>query len=280
MWYYTELFKKHDIPVSNSVQTNLLKLNKEYYPVIRKCFDSYVGTSFDYLSKERIYPDGRNAYDDILSQILKLQQEGFRIHVICQLDRENIHVIPELYRFFNEKKINFALNRTFPPIHGTACASQIAHAITWQEYANTLCEIFDIWHADTENVSQITPLSGIFQSYLTECPRSCTLCLPDGMNYSSIGPGGEIYPCSCFDGEEHLLGTIYTDSPADIVRKRHEMDGRCITNDELGCPECECYGKLCLGGCFHARAIGWQREECNVYRVVWKHMDEVLKKMN
>lgn len=276
--YYTDLFKNNGIKSYNHIQTNLLKLNEDFYPVMKQFFDSTIGTSYDYHSATRLYLSGEDSSKDILDKINKLQSDGFIISVICLLNRENVNEIDSLYSFFNEHRLDFTLNRIIPPLHGTKHASDLALSITWEEYANALCHLFDIWFNDKKSRIQITPLKTMFKSYVTGKARNCNFIYPDSRFLMSIGPGGELYPCARFDGPESLMGTIYEQSPEEVVANRLKIVEKGMTNEQLGCSSCECYG-LCTGGCLHSRITGWQPEECKAYRVIWKHIADVLTKI-
>ena len=34
---------------------------------------------------------------------------------------------------------------------------------------------------------------------------------------------------------------------------------------------------LCVAGCIHSRLFGWQEDECVAGKIVWQHVEEVLK---
>ncbi|MBQ6616789.1 MAG: radical SAM protein [Thermoguttaceae bacterium] len=276
--YYTDLFKRNGIKSYNHIQTNLLNLNEDFYPLMKQYFDSMIGTSYDFHSATRLYFNGRDSSQDVYNKILKLQADGFNISVICLLNKENVGEIDAMYSFFNDNRLDFTLNRIIPPLHGPIHASELALSITWEEYANALCHLFDIWYNDKQSRIQITPLKTMFKSYVTGEARNCNFIYPDARFLMSIGPGGELYPCARFDASESRIGTIYDSTPEEVIANRQKIVDQGMTSEQLGCSTCDCYG-LCTGGCLHSRIIGWQPEECNAYRAIWKHMAEVLTKV-
>lgn len=272
--YYSELFKSNNIHFDSSIQTNILLISGQYYQLLHKYFKSSIGFSYDFQSETRLYPDGKNAADDIIKKAQAIKNDGFDIRAICMLTPSNIDKVIPMFHFFKDLGINFRLNRIIPPEHGTLCAKELAYSITWDQYAKAMCQLLDEWLADKSASIKVSPLDIMIEIYLNDKSQSCDFGNPDLNGLISIGPGGQLYPCSRFDGQEYILGTIYDSLPQDVIKRREELIHK-SQSLPISCETCECYG-LCNGGCFHSRLIGWQKDQCRANQAIWKHINESL----
>lgn len=269
-----EIFAPAGIRVLNTMQTNLTLITEEYIPLLKQYFGGAIGVSLDYHSGARLYPDGRDSMDDVTEKVRLLRKNGIQCSVISLLNRNNIGRLEEIYRFFQELECNFSLCRVFPAEEKENETG--ADYLTDDEYADAMIRLFDIWYNDPAPSIRIKNLEEFSVNLLTGIPVMCCDVPNCLKSYLCIGPKGEIFPCTRFGGEEHLLGNVFTDTPKQFL----ENNKAASLFKKYPLPE-ECracgYLKICNGGCLHERTLKGRSFMCASVKRILGHIEAVLK---
>ena len=269
--YYEGRLSNLGIACESILQTNLLLMDETMLPVVKRHFRGEVGFSYDYLSGTRVYPDGRNAADDIWSKALWCKRQGLTVGAICQVTNANISRMRELYDFFNGQGILLKISQVFPSQGAT---SENALSIPPERSAEAVCELFDCWFDDPDARIEVSNLKALVAALL--CGRSGECCRQENCAplLLSLIPDGRILPCARFDCADDVIGNYYSDSPDQVMvarlrhqRQRDRADGHCR--------DCR-YRKICHGGCYYNRLTGWHEGECVSNRIILAHIERRL----
>lgn len=248
--YYTELFSRHNIAVSNSIQTNLLLFSDLHVPIIRKYFDNTVGFSFDCNSTDRCYRDGRDASADIWQKALQLKTLGVNLGAITQITKDNYSKIDEIYQQFKQSGISFKFSR----IRETDIFKEYLHD---DEYIEVVTKLFVRWVEDSPQTIIISNFVEYLNMLLAGRYSSC--CFQKDCNILSFTSDGSIFFCDR-SFPVGTVGNIHKDTPLQV--KSNVIKSIKQGNTEpKECSECK-YRQICNSGCLYNRISGWHRQEC------------------
>ena len=199
--YYQKKYRQGpEHHIINTMQTNGTLITQETAEFIKK-YGFGIGLSFDgpFNDQTRGKTDYTlNAYD-LLKQIDK------RHGTISVIGAHNIHNLIDIYKYFNEKNISFK----FSPMFDSGEAKNHCELLLTDpaEYADKICELFDLWLFDTTTGISISPFYSYAQSVISGKPKYCThsSCLK---HWLSVHSNGDIYPCGRYYPEEYRLGNI------------------------------------------------------------------------
>ena len=273
--YYTSIHDSIGVRVRNQVQTNLTLATDEFVPLLKRSFDSRVGFSLDYNSNTRLFANGTDATPVILDNAMRLKDEGVNLGAISMLTARNVGCVKEIYDWFKGMGIPFRLNRMFPT---SLNETNIADSVSAEQYANAVCELFDIWLDDPEPAF-VETVQGAVQAYLRDISKLCSVAGQCSESFLCITGNGTLLPCGRFDTDTYAIGNYKTDSVGDVLSKKraiaHLGEKRDCSNK---CAECK-WRSLCVAGCLHSRLFGWQDDECVTNKIIWQHLDEALPTM-
>lgn len=261
--YAKYCFEEARIHLTNQIQTNLLLATERHVGLFKEYFGGSVGFSWDYGSSLRVYPNGKDASDDIWEKALWCKSQGLRLGALCQITSENRTRPQEIYRHFSEAGIPFRLGPIFPGTLEEALGA-----------AQTACGVIDAWLGDADPKIEIGNFRELIEALLTGEHKKCYAEPNCGRVLLALSPGGRIYPCSRTVGESDVIGNFLNDDPEAVHKRRMDFYGN---KDFEGCVSCE-YSKVCAGGCpFHVKT-GWHECECAYNRKVIGHLSDWLKK--
>ena len=256
-------FERVGIHLTNQIQTNLLLVTDRHVELFKEYFGGSVGFSWDYGSSLRVYPNGKNASDDVWGKALWCKSQGLRIGALCQITPENRMRPREIYRHFSNADIPFRLGPLFP------CSMEDALLA-----AETSCGVIDAWLEDISPKIEVGNFRELVEALLTGEHRKCYAEQNCGRVLLALSPGGEIYPCSRTVSKEDVIGNFLVDEPNVIHDRRVGFYG---DKDISECLSCE-YKNACAGGCpFHIKT-GWHECECAYNRKVIGHLSNWLRK--
>ena len=153
-----EVFDPVNIPFTNSIQTNLAKLNNDCLSLL-KTFFKHVGVSIDLFGDQRVNANGISVQEDVLRNMQRLKDEGVRFGCIVVLSRETAPYIEEIYHFFEEIDTSFRML----PIYRTGFDGQQSNlALSADEIVESFKKAVDLWF-DSESDIQVRPI----QDYIT-----------------------------------------------------------------------------------------------------------------
>lgn len=281
-----EIEKKHTRPelhrVENSIQTNLTLLTPDLWSFFKK--EGFrLGSSLDGNSEMNDLERGAGTFDRIMRAI-NLTRPNTKakspIGCICILTKEKLNKISEIYDFFKSNNINFEINPLV--ITGDAKKNRI-EAVTPEEWAYAMVELFDIWfHDKKEPFIEIPFLSRVAAGFLSGNINSCTFGGTCRNRYISINPNGDVYPCGKFGaGDTFKLGNINEHSVTQIIQSSTNRYLLTRNADNIqGCKSCD-FKEICKGGCFYNAFLETgdplgKDSLCKGYKIIYSHIKKAL----
>lgn len=271
--YYTKILNDLSINVRNQIQTNLTLATDDFVPLLKKSFGSRIGFSLDYQSRYRLFPNGKDATDAILERALALKNAGLNLGAISMMTASNLGRMKEMYEWFKSLGIPFRLNRMFPT--SSEETSGMAESVTAEQYANGVCELFDIWLNDPQPAF-VETVQGAVLAYIKNISKLCSIDGKCSDTFLCIAPNGVLLPCGRFDSDSYSIGNINTDSVEQVLEKKKSIAHLGENKPYLAkCVTCK-WRTLCVAGCLHSRLFGWFEEECITNRIIWNHLEKRL----
>ena len=271
--YYTKKFNELSIGVRNQIQTNLTLASDDFIPLLKESFGSRIGFSLDFQSNYRLFPNGDDASDIILKRAMSLKQAGLNLGAITMMTASNVGRINELYEWFKALGIPFRLNRMFPTSYKGTCF--MAESVTAEQYANGVCELFDIWLND-QHPANVETVQGAVLAYLMNISKLCSINGRCSDTFLSIAHNGELLPCGRFDSDSYSIGNVYSDTVEQVIENKKKISflvekEPCFSK----CGTCK-WRTLCIAGCLHSKLFGWFEEECITNKIIWSHIEQKL----
>lgn len=270
--FYEDLFKRHGILCSSILQTNLLLVNDAVVSIVKQHFGGKIGFSYDFKSTTRVYPDGRDAADDIFAKAKWCKQRGLQIGAICQITDENINHMRALYDTFNSNAIHLKISQVFPAQN---TISRNVRFLPPDVSARAVCELFDYWFDDADAKIEISNLKELVVALLCSKSNECCRQIDCAPLLLSLVPAGRILPCARFDNMEDVIGNYYTDTPEVVMRRRRAHQVRQDYVVDANCVTCR-FRMICNGGCYYNRLTGWHHGECVSNRIILSHIEMKL----
>ena len=271
--YYTRILNELSINVRNQIQTNLTLATEDFVPLLKKSFGSRIGFSLDYQSRYRLFPNGKDATDAILERALALKNAGLNLGAISMMTASNLCQMKGMYDWFKGLGIPFRLNRMFPT--SSEETSGMAESVTAEQYANGVCELFDIWLNDPQPAF-VETVQGAVLAYIKNISKLCSIDGKCSDTFLCIAPNGVLLPCGRFDSDSYSIGNINTDSVEQVLEKKKSIAHLGENKPYLAkCATCK-WRTLCVAGCLHSRLFGWFEEECITNRIIWNHLEKRL----
>ncbi|WP_019928211.1 radical SAM protein [Nocardia sp. BMG111209] len=148
-WFYRqtladqrEIFGNH-IATSNSVQTNLTVLDDDRRQLLADGFDS-VGVSLDVIGGLRVNQAGRDSQRRVAANLDELVAAGVSVGCISVLTAQNIDAVAQVFRFFEERDLNFRVL----PLFDTGEAGQTTpFEVTAEQEFAALVQLAELWLA-------------------------------------------------------------------------------------------------------------------------------------
>ena len=110
-------------PIHYCMQTNGTLINEDYAAFFKK-HNFLVGVSLDgdeNINSYRVYPDGRNSFDDVMKGIELLKKHGVAFNVLSVLTKKTANNFRKVYRFFKSNNLRY-LQFIIPTLISTADA--------------------------------------------------------------------------------------------------------------------------------------------------------------
>lgn len=283
-----EFQKKYNtkkIAVTNSIQTNGLKLDEEWAQFLHD-HRFLIGLSVDGTKEihDELRPDaeGKGTYSRVYraAQILKKYQVEFNILTV--VTRQSARRVFKMYQQY--KKNGWTYLQFIPcldPYEWERGTSE--YSLTPKQYGEFLKTLFDSWYQDMKKGDSIyiryfDNLLGIMMGVE---PESCGLmgrCVPQLV----VEADGSAYPCDFYVMDGYRMGNLAEDPLPNLLQSegasRFVMES---AQPEETCRSCR-YGYLCRGGCRRDRddrgAVGLNYY-CEAFLEFFDYAEERLREL-
>ncbi|WP_415930071.1 radical SAM protein [Zhenpiania hominis] len=265
-----------------SMQSNGLNISDQLVK-LSKDFNMSIGISLDGLKKHhdenRITKDGKPTYDLIIKNIKKLKSKGVNCGALVTIGEHNANDLIEIYNEFSKNNFSFSFNSLFPGTYSQEVS------LNEQEYADALCNLFDVWIEDEESNIMINPFETIIEGLLSpeKGIPACHWSNDCSKSFIAIDADGKLYPCEHFAGNtEFCFGNI-SGGLKNELKKNMYFKKRADILEVNDCFDCEIFS-LCFGGCpWNGMISSGQIDSkdssiCTGRRVLIKHIYQYLKK--
>jgi len=287
--YIKTLFEgcKYDV----SIQTNLTLLNDEYINLFKEN-NVNVGISLDgpkYLHNFlRVPADNKtDSFEIIMSNVKRLQNEGFRIGCVSVLSKKHIGNIRNFYNFMQQNNIFFRANPLYCAGESKGIINEMG--ITPSEYSEMVIELFDLWYYDETNKNDNSTFIEMASNLITGKTSLCVFKNNCQNGVICISPSGDVVPCGRFCDIELIdkfsYGNLHTDNLQTIINRREEKDAyrRSSYIEKTNCKECYLFS-ICYGGCLHdGYSIDGNFDKktifCISYKKIYKHITNRLREI-
>ncbi len=240
------------LPIEFSVQTNGTLITKDYIDLFKK-YKFKVGISLDGANEEqngaRIYKEGGNSFNTVISKMNLLKQEQIKFGVIMSINKLHINREQELYDFIANNEINTNIRPIFPSLSGD---NSLVMSTT--EYLTFFKNLFEMWYNDSEKrvkTGQILEFANLVRSVvLDNYTNRCCECSPNCfMNFISLDASGEVYACNrLYNINDFYYGNIRNMSIEELENKINRLLELRNKGIEEKCGNCKEY-RNCYGGC-------------------------------
>ncbi len=257
----------------NNIQTNGIGFDDEWMDFVR-AGKIALGLSHDGPASvgTRVSRSGKPIADKVEGTIDRLiERHDFHPGVLCVVTRANARDPDGLYSYFKAQRVG-ALS-LLPHL-----GAEPELRLTPDLYGSFFTRMFDLWMDDPDGqIERLGPFDHVMAKILG-LPRS--ICSWDAgcfRDLLSIEPDGGVYLCSAFQGDDHRLGNILTDSVADILDSPNLHAARAAQEKALAeCEGCDVLD-VCSGGCreasfFSFGEIGRRDPHCEGRRILVKHV--------
>lgn len=248
------------------LQTNGTLLDEKWCAFFKKNH-FLLGISLDGTKRQnanRVYPDGRPSFDDVMHGISLLKQYGVEFNVLSVLMHDTARSVRESYRFFKE---NGLLHLQF--IAGLAPFDSVRSDddlyMSCADYADFLDKAFRLYYNDLMRGTSVSVRQ--FDNFVRLCAGyPAEQCGMNGVctRQFVVEGDGSVYPCDFYCTDDWLLGNIQTSSLAELAKTEKAKKfllSSCVL--PLRCKACR-YLSVCRGGgCKRTRA---DLDYCNAYK--------------
>lgn len=261
------------------LQTNGTLINDEYAHFFRKN-GFLVGVSLDgdrEINNYRIYPDGRETFDDVIKGIEILKKYGVTFNILSVLTKNTANNFRKAYRFFKENGLRYLqFIPCLKPFEGDFDESLY---MTTEDYSEFLNRGFNIYFNGYMRGDYVFIRS--FENYIALSKgQNAEQCGMNGCCSTQfvVEGDGSVYPCDFYCTDEWYLGNILDMSFDDLYhgKKAAEFLKNSFILDDK-CKNCE-YFSICRGGgCKRTRKSA---DYCSAYKSFFENNMDKLKQMN
>lgn len=240
--YQKTLTNKIDgLVFKNSIQTNALLLNEEWFSLFKE-YNFSIGVSFDGPHNDDLRMNTAKVY----SNLKAMQKFGLKFGSLCVESALSIKDLKSTYEWFNNEGINFKVLALF--MSGNA-KSHTEFELNINEYVDTLVEMYRYWLYDRNcKIAMRT-----FQDLLKVSDR--LYCIQYGgsciYNRICLNPNGDLYPCGRPYTEDFIIGNINSlNLISEAFKSPAYIRLATISSERVKqCKEkCDFFG-VCKGGC-------------------------------
>jgi uncharacterized protein len=285
---YQEKYRRPDMAILNTIQTNGTLINDEWAAFFRK-HNFLVGISIDGPRKQhdafRCDKQGRPTFDRVIQGLDCLKKHGVEFNALVTIHKANADNPLEVYRFLRDD-LGIRYLQLIPIVERrseTKAASDFS--VTPGQYGRFLITIFEEWVRHDVGEIFVNMFDVALANWAGEPPGLCVFASTCGMTLA-MEHNGDMYSCDHFVTPENFLGNI-ADTPMIelVVSPKQQKFGQ----DKLDrlpryCRECK-VRFACHGGCPKDRFIKTPQGEmglnylCKGYKAFFKHIDRPMRLM-
>lgn len=240
--------------VKFSIQTNATLLNNEIIQILKK-YNVHIGISLDgynnLTNSCRIYKNGKNSFNDVLSNINLLKEQNINFGIIMTLTNNILNKEKELYDFLKTNNLKCNIRPAFQ------CSD--SNNVTFmnnENYFTFFKNMFNLWIEDTsEDRVKLTQIREIYDEFAKSlnnsyANHSCSTSGRCPMNFISLDSKGNLYSCNrTYNNSNFFYGNIENISIESLINKiKNNILIRETKIMTTKCGTCKLYNE-CKGGC-------------------------------
>lgn len=263
--------------ISNAIQTNGILINEEWANFFKK-FNFLVGVSIDgpedINDKRRITGSGKGSFKLVMRGIDYLRKAKVNFNILTVLHEDNVTKPRELMEFYLEEGFTHVQFIPCMDFRAQDVNKRGQYHITPEQYADFMCEVFDIWYNDGNPKISVRFFDNLLLQHMNYQPEMCNLMevCPKTIIFEQ---NGNAYPCDFYIHDDFLLGNIKDVSLKDILQ--HENMNRFMNKKPTlpeKCKSCE-FLHLCHGGCPRNRKLNNGEVDtdyfCESYKTIYRY---------
>ena len=230
----------------------------------------------------RVSRAGQGSFKRVIKGIELLRKYGVDFNILTVLHEANVHRAAELMAFFQDQAFQYVQFIPAMDFRAQEPGQPPRYRISAAEYAESMCQVFDLWYNDGDPKMSIRFFDNMLRVYVNHeaelCihRKTCPITLV-------LEPNGDAYPCDFYLNAEYRLGNVGTDSLTEILSNhaRHRF-GHQKPRLPKPCETCE-FVRLCHGGCPRNRLWGEPEAEpdvdyfCESYRKIYAYAHERME---
>jgi uncharacterized protein len=268
---------KHGKVVRNQIQTNATLVTPEFAAYF-KANNFSVGVSLDGPREthdaHRRDHAGRGTFDRVMRGVAILRDANVDPAVTATVSKDNVNSIVETYDFLVAE--GFRQIR-FSPVF---VADESTFGIEPEDWGDALVRVFDRWFDKEDSDIHVRDIEQVLAWTLEEPIALCNGnhgCL----NWVSVAPNGDLYPCEYFRGD-YSYGNILTHGLGEIEETK-EFDNyrKMLTTPPQECSSCR-FIRFCGNGCSGTRVTNGESDPrgvdafCASKKILFEHIERVL----
>ena len=284
---YENRFNRNRVHVMNTLQTNGLSLNEEWFRFFHENH-FLVGVSVDGTREihdcYRHDKSGENTYGRIRENIRMLDQFGVEYNILTVVTAQAAEHIREIYQDYKRNGWRYQQYIVcLDPLEEEP--GKMEYSLTPEKYGRFLTELFRLWDRDWKRgkapyIRQFENYVGILLGYPPEACEQRGVCSVQCVAEAD----GSAYPCDFYALDEYRLGNYNSNSISEMTScesaRRFVKESRQISET---CRKCEWY-TLCRGGCRRHRVSetsgeGYRDYFCEGYRYFFEHCGARLQEI-
>jgi uncharacterized protein len=233
--------------VTNIVQTNMTVLDEARIALLRDGFDE-AGVSLDLFSGLRVNKRGLCVQNKAIKNLDTALAAGVQLSGITVLTRALIERIPEVYRFWRDRRLAFRLL----PVESGLYESGQGFEITAKQTLGALCTLADQWLADDDPVS-VEPLSRVLyllmHGRMSEAHRVGVYDKAKWESVVLVDTDGTVYGYADRFEAARSPGNVFQQPFSQLMaHERHQLAvSEANARVAAACRKCEHYGRSCTG---------------------------------
>lgn len=289
--------------IRNTLQTNATLMTPEFASFFaREHF--LLGVSLDgppeIHDRYRRDRGGAHTSHKVIEGIRRLYDAGAEYNIMATVNRASEGRGLEVYSFL--KGLGSAFIQFSPVVEHVVChagrnsrpriaapsepgAELAPWSVSATGYGRFLCDIFDYWVRHDVGRVFVNVFDCTLANWCGVTPGTCSFAETCGGN-AVVEHNGDVYCCDHFVYPEYLLGNLYCDSLASMMRspaqlkfgidKRNSLPRKCLRCDVL---------PLCHGGCPKHRFNSDERGQtglnalCDGYHMFFTHSTHAMRRM-
>ena len=256
--------------ITNCIQTNATLIDEQWCEFF-KSNGILVGVSLDgdrELNSYRIYKDGRESFDDVMSAIELLKKYNVQFNILSVLTSRLAQNFRKSYRFFKSNDLHFL---QYIPCLKEFGEENSEYAMSVDDYASYLKSGYKLYFNDISRGTQMSIRQ--FDNYrLLMQGRPAEQCGMNGFCSEQfvVEGDGSTYPCDFYCINECYLGNI---NEVSFLKMRESEIFKSFVKSSYAidekCKEC-CYFRLCRGGgCKRNRVSA---DYCEAYKMFFENI--------